>query len=273
MSHRGEGNFVRYQPGLSRADVLASELFGHERGAFTGAEGARDGLLRRADGGTFFLDEIDALPQETQTALLGVLQEKRCRRLGADEEVAVDLRLVAATNGDIEQLVRDGVIRRDFFHRIAHERIHIPALRERREDIRLLAERYLRKLQESEEVGFHEIAPDAMLRLKEYEWPGNIRELEAVLHGGAARAAFAGRSEILLEDLSLFRKGGGSQVGRTGAPLSLEHEESISLQEQVARFKRERVEAALQESGNNQIKAAKSLGIDRTTLRRILQSE
>lgn len=273
MSHRSEGNFVRYQPGLSRADVLASELFGHERGAFTGAEAARDGLLRRADGGTFFLDEIDALPQETQTALLGVLQEKRCRRLGADEEVVVDLRLIAATNGDIEQLVRDGVIRSDFFHRIAHERIHIPALRERRGDIPLLAERYLRKLQESEEVGFHEISQEALLRLKEYAWPGNIRELEAVLHGGAARAAFAGRSEILVEDLSLFRNGREAQVGRTGAVRSSEHEEVFSLHEQVAHFKRERVEAALQESGNNQIKAAKSLGIDRTTLRRILQSE
>jgi len=202
-----------------------------------------------------------------------VLQEKRCRRLGADEEVPVDLRLIAATNGDIEQLVRDGVIRSDFFHRIAHERIHIPALRERRGDIPLLAERYLKKLQENEEVGFHEIAPDALVRLKEYAWPGNIRELEAVLHGGAARAAFASRSEILLEDLSLFRKGGGAQVGCTGAVWSSGREETASLQEQVARFKRERIEAALHESGNNQMKAAKSLGIDRTTLRRILQSE
>jgi len=271
ISQRAKNDFIRYQPGLSRSDVLASELFGHERGAFTGADSARDGLIRSAHGGTFFLDEIEGLPVETQTALLGVLQDKRYRKLGADKVASVDIRFISATNGDVDMLVRDGVLRKDFFHRIAYERIQIPPLRDRREDIPMLVKAYLQKLQENEEVGFHHVLEEALDELQMYSWPGNIRELEAAIQSAAARAAFAGRSEILPQDFTLLQKAESRSHSAGVLGSSSKEQERRSLQEQVALFKRERVEGALKESDGNQMQAARLLGIDRTTLRRILQ--
>jgi DNA-binding NtrC family response regulator len=261
LSKRKHGRFVRYQPGLSRSDVLASELFGHEKGAFTGAEQSRDGLILRAHNGTFFLDEIDGLPMETQTGLLGVLQEKQFRRVGADQETQVDLRFLSATNADVDLLVEKGELRKDFFHRIAHARVRIPPLRERREDIPCLAQAMIHRLQEVEEFPYLELSDGVCDRLIEHDWPGNVRELEGVVEGACSHAHYCSRSEILPEDIQIH----GTSQKKSNAS------QGHSLRELVTAFKQEKVQEALHQNDNNQVKAAKALGIDRTTLRRILQ--
>ncbi|MCB0328804.1 MAG: sigma-54-dependent Fis family transcriptional regulator [Bdellovibrionales bacterium] len=262
LGKRAQAPFVRYQPGLSRSDVLASELFGHEKGAFTGAEQSRAGLVRKAHGGTFFLDEVDGLPLETQIALLGLLQERKYRRLGADEEEEVDIRFLTATNADIDVLLQNKELRSDFFHRISHSRIRIPPLRDRLEDISDLVCSIIERLQREEEVSYVEFCDDACSVLRKYDWPGNVRELEGVVQGACLRVLFAGRTEIHADDVKIGVETSQKAVTKSGE----------TLQEQVSAFKRERVQSALSLHEGNQVQAAKSLGIDRTTLRRILQS-
>ncbi|MCI5064524.1 sigma 54-interacting transcriptional regulator, partial [bacterium] len=272
LSKRQSASFVRYQPGLSTSDVLASELFGHEKGAFTGAEDTREGLLLRAHGGTFFLDEIDGLPLETQTALLGVLQEKRFRRMGADTETAVDIRFITATNAEAEKLVDEGKMRSDFFHRIAHGRVYVPALRERLGDIPLLVENLSCRLEQEERIQSLEWSERAIEKLLAHQWPGNIRELEGVIEGASAHACFYGRHEVLPEDVTLHSINPRTQDAVQQSALSVEENPSPqeTLHSQVALFKKNVVKRVLEENGGNQAQAARSLGIDRTTLRRIL---
>lgn len=258
-SARKDFSFVRYQPLYSAAEMVQSDLYGHRKGAFTGADTERKGLVHLAHRGTLFLDEVDELPIETQVSFLGFLQEKVFRALGSSDEQYSDFRLITACNKDISQSIASGKLREDFYHRIAHIEIEIPALRHRRSDISLLAESHLRALQDSEEVQVYTFHSSVMEQLEQYEWPGNIRELNASVASAAYKAQFAGRSEILLEDVRL--KGNGNQKT---------NDEGLALHEKVKRFKLTEVQAALLQHENNQIQAAKALGIDRSTLRRIL---
>ena len=192
--------FMAIHCGALTETLLESELFGHERGAFTGAQARRKGKFEAADGGTVFLDEIGDISLKTQTDLLRVLQEKEIVRVGGTQPTKVDFRCVAATNRDLEAMVKDGTFRFDLFYRLNVFCIHVPALRERREDIPLLAEALLKKHATSMNRPLPRISPEAVELLLHYDWPGNVRELENAIE----RALVIGRSgEIQPQDFPL----------------------------------------------------------------------
>lgn len=256
QSLRKAHSFVRYQPNFAGPDLVASELFGHLKGAFTGAEHARSGLIRQADRGTLFLDEIDALPLNVQAALLGVLQEKSFRAVGDDREQQVNFRLISACNQDLEQQIANDKLRADFVHRVAHYRLEIPALRNRLEDIPLLVEFALEQLRRRERVQVFGICDAALSELMQYDWPGNVRELLASIESAAYKAQFHQHSEIDVSDLHLQRK--------KNSPSQL------SFHEQVDEYRIKLIKQALSEHQGNQVQAAKALGLDRSSMRRIL---
>ena len=268
LSKRSKNPFVRFQPGLTKDDLLASELFGHIAGAFTGALEKRDGILLKADNGSFFLDEIDGLPPQTQIALLGVLQDKTFRAVGADNLISVNTRFISATNASIAELIASNAIRKDFYHRIAQFEITIPPLRERREDIPLLSNFILHKMEEREEITHAEISQEALSKLQEHTWPGNIRALQASVENACFFAKHRGRDLILSEDIKITNLGDGIKSSDT--PIA--PHKTTNLHENVRAFKKHLIHQALNENSNNQVQAAKSLGIDRSTLRRILDS-
>lgn len=247
--------FVRFQPGHATGDLTSSDLFGHVKGAFTGAVQDRDGLVTQAEGGTLFLDEIDELPLETQVLLLGVLQDRHFRKIGSDHEYLADFRVICATNQIPEEAISQGKLRDDFYHRVAHQQVHLAPLRERRDDILHLAFAFLSRLQESG-LEVYEIDSEARALLQEYSWPGNIRELEGLVTGAAHRARYDRRTIIQPADVRF----------KNSPPERLS--DSRGFHEQVEDYKHQLVAAALRQSSNNQVHAAAALGIDRSTLRR-----
>jgi DNA-binding NtrC family response regulator len=259
LSERAKKNFVRYQANFGTADLVNSDLFGHQKGSFTGAAEDRKGLFAEAEGGTFFLDEIDELPLEVQVTLLGVLQDKKYRVLGGNKELPLDIRLISATNQDPDKCLADGKIRKDFFHRIAHVKLHIPPLRDHREDIAELCKYFISKIRDAENLSVLSIEDGALNNLSSYDWPGNVRELEAVIEGAMHRAQYEGRTSISSVDV---------QTGRSGAQASGEN-----FHDQVKNFKLKLIKDKLSQVGGNQLKAAKELGLDRSTLRRLLEEK
>ena len=257
LSERGSNNFVRYQPHFGSADMIQSDLFGHIKGAFTGATEDRCGLIDEANAGTLFLDEVDELPVETQISLLGVLQDKRYRSVGDSKEKNADFRLICATNQDIERCVSEKKLREDFFHRVAHQKVNIPPLRDRTSDIELLSEHILLGLRSREQVSVYEFQKEALSKLCTHNWPGNVRELEAVIEGAAYRAQYQERPVITIEDISL------------GTLDSSQH--NLGFHDHVQKFKGKLILEALERNEGNQVRAAKELGIDRSTLRRVLE--
>jgi DNA-binding NtrC family response regulator len=227
--------------------LLESELFGHERGAFTGAQFRKKGKFEIADGGTVFLDEISDISLKTQTDLLRVLQEKEIVRVGSTQPIHVDFRAIAATNKELEALVQAGSFRPDLYYRLHVVTINLPMLRERREDIPLLVEHFLAKLCAS--MNRHEIpqvAPEALDLLIRYHWPGNVRELENAVE----RALVIGRGpELRPADFSFQLQAATAPNGRT-----------------LEEVERAHVEHVWSQSGGNHSLAARTLGIDRTTL-------
>ncbi|HEX6864514.1 MAG TPA: sigma-54 dependent transcriptional regulator, partial [Thermoanaerobaculia bacterium] len=180
-SHRRWFAMVPVNCGALPETLLESELFGHERGAFTGAQYRRKGRFEMADGGTLFLDEIGTLNPKTQVDLLRVLESKEVTRIGASKPIKVDFRLVCATNQDLEQMVTEGRFREDLYYRINVVGVHLPALRERKEDIPLLARHFLEKYSLQMNRPFRDISPEALELLLRYPWPGNVRELQHVI--------------------------------------------------------------------------------------------
>ncbi len=257
-SARAPQNFVRYQPNFASSDLVASELFGHRKGAFTGADSDRKGLLAEADKGTLFLDEVDELPPETQVSLLGVLQDQKYRALGSNTEEQVDVRLICATNQNIQDVLDRKKIRADFFHRTAHCKINIAPLRERLEDIESLAKHFLSEMREKKNVNVFDLDASCLDRLQSYNWPGNIRELQAALEGASYRAQFEERHFIMASDLNLLQTASSAI--------------SQDFHAKVQNYKRALVEDALKRCDGNQVKAAKELGLDRSSLRRLLAS-
>ncbi len=255
-SSRSAKRFVRYQPNFTTADLVNSELFGHVKGSFTGATSDRKGLLAEAHEGTLFLDEIDELPSETQVALLGVLQDKIFRAVGSSREESANFRLISATNRSPEESVESGKLRKDFFHRVAHLRVHLPALRERKSDILPIAQSLLEILRSKERLNVFELDAPALSLLENYDWPGNIRELQAVVEGAAYRAQFEGRSQIQKSDV------------RINSAANLE--EARDFNSKVRQYKISLISQALEKHAGNQVKAAQALGIDRSSMRRIL---
>jgi DNA-binding NtrC family response regulator len=178
QSDRAERPLVRLHCAALTESLLESELFGHEEGAFTGATDQRKGRFEQADGGTLFLDEIGEIPKSTQVKLLRFLQQKEFERVGGNETISVDVRIIAATNRDLDKEVREGNFREDLYYRLNVINIHIPALRARRDDIPILVHHFITKYAEQNDTAIEEITPDAMDALQDYEWPGNVRELE-----------------------------------------------------------------------------------------------
>jgi two-component system, NtrC family, response regulator HydG len=225
--------------------LLESELFGHEKGAFTGAQYRKKGSFEVADGGTVFLDEIGDISLKTQTDLLRVLQEREITRVGSTHPIHVDFRCIAATNKDVEQLIKDGRFRPDLFYRLNVFQIQLPPLRERKGDIPILADHFVRKFAASMNKRVTRISPAAMALLDHYEWPGNIRELENAIE----RAMVVGREpELGEEDFSLRLP-----IHAT-SPRTLED------------IERAHILAVLEDCNGNQTQAAEVLDIDRVTL-------
>ncbi|MFH1573213.1 MAG: sigma-54 dependent transcriptional regulator, partial [Acidobacteriota bacterium] len=256
-SGRSEAPFVAINCGNIPSELLESEMFGHVRGAYTGATSSKKGLFEVADGGSLFLDEISAIPLEIQAKLLRVIQEREFRRLGGVDSVKVDVRIIAATNTDLQAAVAGGAFRDDLFYRLNVIVIKLPSLRERTEDIPLLADHFIRKYcaENDKEVG--KIDPAALRVLMDHHWPGNVRELENVIE----RAVVLSVDRVLTADL--FPK---SIV--TAAPET--HLEfpgnGIRLKERVRNFEKALIVAALERTDGNQKKAAHLLSLNATTL-------
>jgi formate hydrogenlyase transcriptional activator len=235
-------------------DLIASELFGHEKGAFTGATQRRLGRFESAEGGTIFLDEVGELPAETQISLLRVLQEREFQRVGGNESLQVDVRVVAATNRDLQAAIADGGFREDLFYRLNVFPIEVPPLRQRKEDIPLLVEYFVDRYASKAGKKITGINKRSMELLQSYAWPGNIRELQNVIE----RSVIICDSENLSVDESWF--------GRRAAPAD---SSSQPLSEKLAAQEKEMIEAALAES-NGRVSgpsgAAAKLGIPQSTL-------
>ncbi len=222
-SLRKEMPFIAVNCAALTESLLESELFGHEKGAFTGATYTKKGRFEMADGGTLFLDEVGEISPRTQVELLRVLQEKEFRRVGGTKVIKVDVRIISATNKDLEQAVKNGEFRVDLYYRLNVVNIHLPPLRERKEDIPLLAKRFLDRYTTELNKKIARISDDAMKILVEYDWPGNVRELENVIE----RAVVVGKgNEITPEDIpiSLDRNGKlSSTVPTTLKDVEKEH--------------------------------------------------
>ena len=245
--------------GLSK-DLLESELFGYERGAFTGAQQRKKGKIELAHGGTVFLDEIGDISEEIQAKLLRFLQEREFERVGGTELISVDVRIIAATNRNLEAAVKDGRFREDLFYRINVVPITLPPLRERKEDIPELAEFFLRRFSLESKKDFLRIADDALVKLSAFDWPGNVRELANVIE----RAVVLGEppsiqaDDLPVEILAVLRS----------SPAKA----SLNYQETVDEYRREVIVKALQQTNGNRTAAAKILGLERAYLQKLLKS-
>ncbi len=255
------GPFVAVNCGAIAPNLIESELFGHEKGAFTGANEKRIGRFEKASGGTLFLDEIGDLPAEMQVKLLRALQEREIDRVGSSTPIPVEVRVLTATHRDLEEDVREGRFRADLYYRINVVPMRMPPLRERREDIPLLAEAFLGA--GAERIGSGHpprLSERARAALEEYTWPGNVRELENAIEHGLALSA---GGEIDLESLPLA-------VQRTGQAESLRDEwrqGRLDFDQVVSRFETEILREALERNEWNQTRAADSLGITRRVLK------
>jgi two-component system response regulator PilR (NtrC family) len=254
-SLRRDKPFVALNCGAMPEALLESELFGHMRGAFTGAETNKKGLLEVAEKGTIFLDEIGEMSAVMQVKLLRVLQERRFRRVGGLEELQADIRVIAATNQDLARAVSEGRFREDLFYRINVIPIVLPPLRERREDIPLLAEHFLAKYAEQMEKPVTGIAKPAMELLLKHDWPGNIRELENVIERAVALES---SPTILPESLPPSVRG---VPARPGASTDLLPESGFDLEAHVKEIERVYIAQALERAGGVQVRAAELLGM------------
>jgi len=257
QSPRRSEPFVAVNCGAIPEPLLESELFGHAKGAFTGANRARRGLFAEADGGTLFLDEIAELPQTLQVKLLRVLQEEEVQPVGESKPVEIDVRLIAATSRDLETMLDEGSFREDLFYRLNVMRLEIPALRERREDISLLCDHFLAHYRESLGKPVRSIADDALDRMIHYDWPGNVRELQNVIE----RAVILADAErVGLEHLPTNVVTARSS---TGDPVDSRF---FAMKAARRRFEIDLIRRALKETGGNRTHAAKLLEISHRAL-------
>ncbi len=260
LSKRKEGPFVAIDCGAIPRDLAASEFFGHVKGAFTGAFGDKTGAFVEANGGTLFLDEIGNLSYEVQVQLLRALQERRVRPLGSDREVDVDIRLVTATNENLQQAVREGRFREDLFHRINEFTIRIPSLAERAEDIPLFAEFFLDQANRELDRNVVGFAPDVLRAFSDYGWPGNLRQMRNVVK----RAALLARGSLItMEDIGQELDASPAEETAAAPVASFDYRTSLLYDEEE---EKRRIVAALRQTRNNKSRAAKLLGIDRKTL-------
>ena len=261
-SARKEKSFVAINCGAIPAELLESELFGHARGAFTGAVADKPGKFEVANNGTIFLDEIGTMPMHLQMKLLRVLQEHEVERVGTSKKIKLNVRVISATNANIEQEVRAGKFREDLYYRLNVIPILLPPLRERREDIPLLARHFLQK--SCKELGrpLMSLSPDAMQALESYQWPGNVREMENVIE---RTVALTDGDSIARQDLPPDIA--GVETAASGAPAFPKvTEQGIDMPQVIARIEGGMIRDALSLAGGVKARAASLLGLNRTTL-------
>ena len=248
LSNRSKGPFVAVEFAAISPNLLESEMFGHEKGAFTGAVSRRIGRFESANHGTIFLDEISEMPLELQVKLLRVLQEREFQRVGSNETVKCDIRIVAATNRDLAAYVKEGKFREDLYYRLNVIDMRLPALKERTGDVPLLVNRYLR------EFGGKSVSPDAMRLLEAYQWPGNVRELRNAV-----------------EKMCVLSSSG--EIGVDDVPDEMKRDVSMTLSVSgtLGETEKAKILAVLEEVGGNRTKAAERLGISRRTIYRKLE--
>jgi len=275
-SPRESGPFVRVNCAALAAGVLESELFGHEKGSFTGAIARRPGRFELADGGTLFLDEVGDLPMEVQIKLLRTLQEREFERVGGTETIKVDVRVVSATNRDLETLIRNGKFREDLYYRLNVFPIHLPPLRERAEDIPRLLDHFVAKFSRTAGKAVRGFTPDAVAHLQSYAWPGNVRELENLVE----RAIIVARgTEVQASDLDFGRGAASAPAFPAHAPAAPATQTTPSggvgavgsaparpLAARLLEEEKREIMAAVDRCSGNIAGAARALGINRSTL-------
>ena len=278
-SRRAGRPFVAVSCAAIPATLLESELFGHERGAFTDAKERKLGKFELAHGGTMFLDEVGDMPPELQTKLLRALQERSFERVGGQEPIRVDVRILAATNRELEALIKEGRFRDDLYYRLNVVELPLPPLRERRRDIPLLVDHFLAKY--ADDLGVRIVAPEALDRLVGYEWPGNVRELENVMQRAMVMAT---GGVILPEHLPIGAVSAAASVAVDATLEDIierrlldcvrglrEHANANLYDLMVGLVEKPLFRAVLRETGGNQVRAAQLLGINRNTLRKKLK--
>jgi DNA-binding NtrC family response regulator len=249
--------------------LLESELFGHEKGSFTGADSLRRGLLEAASGGSFFLDEISEMSMDLQAKLLRVVQERRIRRVGGEAELPIDVRWISATNRDPEQAVRDGLLRQDLLYRLNVIPLRLPPLRERPEDVPALLQHFLRRFRTEYERGNLRFTPEAIRLLTDYAWPGNVRELQNVVERIVSLCL--PDQEITPEDLPeemIHRP--GPNGGRAAPGFTADQPFHDAKNDAVSHFEKQYLTELLRRHGGNISQAARTAGIDRKTIHRML---
>jgi two-component system, NtrC family, response regulator HydG len=258
QGNRAAGPYIRINCAALPSELIESELFGYRKGAFTGADRDKRGLIEAASGGTLLLDEIAEMPAHLQTKLLRVLQDRRLRRLGDEQEVAVDFRLVCSTNRDTAQMISEGTLRKDLFFRVSTIRVKVPPLRERPDDVAPLAERFLQTYAGKYQKSIRAISPAAFSLLARYDWPGNVRELESVIEHAVL---FAREDELRPEDLPEHLRAAAAAHTRCVIPPYMTMEE----------IEREAIALTLERTGGNVKKTAEILDYHRPTLYRKLK--
>ena len=270
MGWRSNDPFVAVNIGALNRNLIESELFGHEVGAFTDAKKRRIGYIEKANGGILFLDEIGDLPLDVQSKLLRFLETRSFNRIGSTDEIKVNLQIVAATNQDLEEEIKRGQFREDLFFRIESFEIQVPPLRKRKEDIQWLVEYFLSMFKQQGRTTTTEISPKAMDDIVSYDWPGNVRELKGVLERAIIYSKYRNHSSLEREDLSLDISKADSD-----SKLSITNNEwlNIDLDEELARIELNFIEEALRKTGSKKTEAWKILGLnDRFALRRRIKS-
>jgi len=263
LSRRSKGPFVPVNCAAIPEQLMESMLFGHEKGAFTGAQQARRGHFEEAHGGTIFLDEIGDMPLALQAKILRVLQDRVVTPVGGRRQTKVDVRIVAATHQDLEQMVRQGRFREDLYYRLRELEILLPPLRDRMEDLRLLCSRFLAEA--AEELGYAEVQPlhpETFARLQRHPWRGNIRELRHAIKGGALRA---GGGIVLPTHLDLERPEAPAAAGASTNGATVDA--TLTWKERLEAQEKEALQRTMEAAGGNLTRAAELFGVPRTTYR------
>lgn len=261
-SMRRNDPFIRVSCAALNREILESELFGHEKGAFTGAVKTRRGRFELANGGSIFLDDVDDIPLDMQVKLLRVLQERTFERVGGEETLSVDVRIICATKKDLLEHVKEGYFREDLFYRLNVVPINIPPLRERKEDIPLLINYFLKKFVSQYEDALPDVSQEVMDVLLAYNWPGNVRELENVIEHAVA---FSKSKGISIETLPEYLR--RVDIRTDLLSMDLSNKQEINLQDALTEVEKKLIQWAHQKTNGNQVKMAEILGIPRTTLR------
>lgn len=261
-SSRKTGPFIRVSCAALNREILESELFGHEKGAFTGAIKTRRGRFELANGGSIFLDDVDDIPMDMQVKLLRVLQERTFERVGGEETLSVDVRIICATKKDLLERVKEGYFREDLFYRLNVVPICIPPLRERKGDIPLLINYFLKQFVSQYEDALPDVSQEAMYILMAYDWPGNVRELENVIEHAVA---FSKSKGISLETLPEYLR--KVDIHKDLLSVDLYNKQAINLQDALTEVEKKLIQWAHHKTNGNQVKMAEILGIPRTTLR------